>query len=103
MQSTFPIKVSAASGISAGRGDTGVHDFKAIMGSQLLVLCNGGFRVHLAGGVHDADVLLPEESRGSSFSWASTGSLSLVPVISPTGVPSAFASSAATGSVTAVK
>ena len=37
------------------------------------------------------------------FSWASTGSLSLVPVISPTGVPSAVASSAATGSVTAVK
>ena len=37
------------------------------------------------------------------LSWASTGSLSLVPVISPTGVPSALASSAATGSVTAVK
>ena len=37
------------------------------------------------------------------FNCNSTGSLSLVPVISPTGVASAFASSAATGSVTAVK
>ena len=36
-------------------------------------------------------------------SCSSTGSLSLVPVTSPTGLPSASASSAATGSVTAVK
>ena len=102
IQSTFSTRASAANGMSAveeiplstiSKPYSGAASlYSSIADTELISLVLYMIPMVFASGSMVRII----------FNWLSTGSLSLVPVISPTGVPSALASSASTGSVTAV-